>query len=80
MLLGGRWGTVVGGVETLTGDEDKNIHKRRPGKTLQMYQGAKGEARAKIREQNNVIKSAKKEGDGSLRFHFSRNGGKKKSN
>ena len=40
-----------GEMETSIGDEDKNVHERRPGKTLQTYWGAKGEARAKIREQ-----------------------------
>lgn len=39
-----------GEMEISTGDKDKKVHKRRPGGTLQMYWGAKGEARAKIQE------------------------------
>lgn len=54
-----------GELETSAGGEYKNIHKRRPGNTLQIYWGAKGEAKAKIQGQNNLIKPAKKEGDGS---------------
>lgn len=40
-----------GELETSAGGEYKNIHKRRPGNTLQIYWGAKGEAKAKIQGQ-----------------------------
>lgn len=54
-----------GEMETSTGDEDKKVHKRRPGELRRCTGEQKVKLGQRFKRKSNVIKSGKMEGDGS---------------
>lgn len=60
MLPEGRRST--GDMETSTGDEDKDVHKTRSGKSLHIVRKQKVKLRQRFQSKSDDIKSAKKEG------------------